>query len=77
MALTERVLTIRSLKRLEESRRGYPRFEVTFTDGQVARTEPDHPFAYGVKDIGDAGYQGVPLYVTFSGSGTVIDITPA
>ena len=53
---------IASLKRVRNSAGGSPVFEVTFTDGQVARTARDAQVGYSIEN---SDYQGVPLEVEF------------
>lgn len=65
-------LTIESSKRLRNSRNGNPRFEITFADGQTARTRPDSMAAFLVENT---QYRGVPLRVEFDTAGRVRNLT--
>lgn len=62
------VKTVESLQRLRNDRDGNPRWEVTFTDGVVAKTARGAQVNYG---IDNAEHRGVPLEVEFTSSGTI------
>lgn len=63
---------IAALKKLQNSG-GNPVFEVTFTDGKVARTGKDSQVGYSIEN---SEYQGVPLEVAWR-DGEVVGVTVA
>ena len=62
-------LMIARITRLNSSRNGNPRFQVSFTDGTVAPTGVDCAIAYGIQN---SEYRGVPLSVTFNSRGHIL-----
>lgn len=64
----EKILTIDTLERLNNSRNGNPRFRVTFTDGTVAQTETDGSVNYVIEN---KEFRDVPLKVTFTKAGRI------
>lgn len=67
------IRTIASIKRLNTSALGNPRFRVTFTDGSIAQTQSDASISYSIEN---REYRDVPLEVTFSRAGRIVDLTP-
>ena len=64
---------IERLQRLNNSVNGNPRFRVHFTDGSSALTMSDAMYAYAIEN---PEYRG-DVEVTFTRSGSILDIRPA
>jgi hypothetical protein len=64
----ERILVLESLKRRPASNYGNPAWEVTFTDGTIARTQANASISYAADN---PEYRGVPLRVTFTAAGRI------
>jgi hypothetical protein len=62
---------IATLARMRNRGSGNPVFEVTFTDGQVARTATDSQVGHSIEN---SEYQGVPIDVTWR-DGEIIGVT--
>lgn len=71
---TAQTLTIASLERLRLSVNGNPRFRVTFTSGLVAQTQTDGSIGYAIEN---PEYRDVPVVVTFTRAGRIIDVEAA
>lgn len=69
-----RTLTIESMKRLNLSAMGNPRFEVTFTDGSVAQTQTNSSVGYSIEN---PEYRGVPVLVSFTRAGKIFGVDVA
>ena len=69
-----RELTIASLARMNSSTNGHPRYEVSFTNGDLASTGIDSSVAY---EIDNPEYRNVPVLVTFTGAGRIVGIAHA
>ena len=64
---------IDSLKRLNSSVNGNPRFRVYFTDGSSAETQSDAGFCYGLENRENFG---VDVAVRFTKAGKISDLRP-
>jgi hypothetical protein len=68
------IKVIDSIVRLRSSVNGNPRYEITFTDGTVARTASDHQFATFVENQGMRN--GDTVRVEINGKGTISHMEP-
>lgn len=64
---------IAALTRVRNSASANPVFDVTFTDGQVARTAKDSQVGHSIEN---SEYQGVPVDVTWR-DGEIVGVTVA
>jgi hypothetical protein len=64
---------IAALARMRNGTSGNPVFEVTFEDGQVARTATDSQVGHSIEN---SEYQGVPVDVTWR-DGEIVGVTVA
>ncbi len=64
----DRILVLESLKRRPVSSYGNPAWEVTFTDGTIARTVANASISYAAEN---REYRGVPLRVEFTAAGRI------
>ena len=72
--MSQQTLIIESIERLRSSVNSNPAFRVTFTDGQTARTGTDSAVAY---EIENPEYRDVPLLVTFTRAGRIVNVQTA
>jgi len=64
---------IESVKRLQNSTNGNPRYAVKFPDGSALRTKPDAGFVFGVRW---ERLDGASATITTNGRGQIIDLEP-
>jgi hypothetical protein len=67
------ILTVESTKRLQNTKNGNPRIEVTFTNGQVHRTEPDSSWSFDWVNIHDSDKK-VDVEVEINTAGNLSDV---
>jgi hypothetical protein len=68
------IKVIDSIARLKKSINGNPRYEITFTDGTIARTAADHQFATFIDNPGMR--DGDTVRVEINGKGTISHMEP-
>ncbi len=71
--MSEVVGTIGSIKPLNCSASGNPRFRVTLTDGRVFDTVPDYAINYGIQN---PEFRGVPVHFEITRAGNIHDAWP-
>jgi hypothetical protein len=55
-------ITIASVKRLNNSHNGNPRFDIVMSDGTIARTEADSSLSYSVENVFNGKIPFTPTY---------------
>jgi hypothetical protein len=70
------VRVIESVKRLNNSVNGNPRYRVTFTDGSSALTKSDSSVAYDIQNLSHSRERGRDLLVTWTRAGRIEMLKP-